>query len=86
MVRCECGVPGPPRESGRILCGCMFEIEAGPGGPGKPSKRWVASPPLFFTALLGPWARLDFKNAPPKTTNQIAFRYPQGPRIDLFVD
>ncbi len=36
---------------------------AGPGGPGKPSKMWGASPLTFLKACPGPRGRPDLKNA-----------------------
>ncbi len=52
-------------------------LKSGPGGPGKPSKMWVAKPPTFLRAFPGPRGRPDLKNAP-KKTGQTAFKYP-GP-------
>jgi hypothetical protein len=42
---------------------------AGPGGRGKPSKRWGASPPTFWKGLRGLRGRPDPKNDRPPTLN-----------------
>jgi hypothetical protein len=48
---------------------------AGPGGPGRRSKRWGVKPPTSVKVFPGPRGRPDLKNAP-KHSGQIAFRYP----------
>ncbi len=38
---------------------CFLSCSSGPGGPGRPSKRWGASPPTFLRAFPGPRGRPD---------------------------
>ncbi len=53
-----------------------------PRGPGKALKSVGGFAPHIFEGLPGPRGRSDLKNAP-KNSGQIAFRYPEGSRIDL---
>ncbi len=62
--------------------GDIFEVWPAPGCPGKPSKMWGASLPIFLKAFRAPGAGQMSKTHPNKS-GQTAFRYPvlAGPAV-----
>ncbi len=63
--------------------GCIFEIWPAPGGPGRPSKMWGATPPHIFEGFPGPPGPARPQNAPNKF-GQTAFRYPADQSFWVF--